>query len=441
MADVLSKTDCLTNLLDTINKFDGTPEEKLQKLSKYEVKKEKFLNIQVKPDVIDGHKVYILNYDQTKSPSFHPLVIPCRSLVLSYDFKKEEFYPVSRSYDRFPDCFEDKFIAEQILNILPERKNTKFHRVFEKKDGSIIMIFWHSLSGKWVLMTRATLGTGTIGRTNVTFRESFEKQLGHFIEKFDELLNNKEDNKQFTFIFETYIPDGNHVVTRYPSPFICLLDARKLAGEYASEKFLDDCANALKVERPEVLLRNATMTDVKKYLEKKREIHPLFEGAVAHYDLPNGNRIMFKIKDSWYYIFHNNMYQSRGPKLTNPSVTIRLYVTNALDAEKKAQKTTDEEEKTINTIIEAYTKLKSEYEDLGNKAFEVKNQKDVAKLLGDHPLKNAIFIAKRNSKTSETFLEQLKTLWMQHLDKVIDTIEKFLEVETITEEVKNLDLQ
>ena len=73
---------------------------------------------------------------------------------------------------------EDASRREPINDALPQKKDTKFHRVIEKLDGSIMMLFYHKKSNKFRVMTRSKIKTGQAGAMKgVSFEQLFEKLL------------------------------------------------------------------------------------------------------------------------------------------------------------------------------------------------------------------------------------------------------------------------
>lgn len=98
------------------------------------------LGIRYKVYEEDG--IVILDYDQIESPKTHPIVIECRSLILSYP----EFDVVSRKYDRFfnygeaPDMYADFSFDDAV--------------VMEKADGSLIGVYHNPKTDRWEISTR-----------------------------------------------------------------------------------------------------------------------------------------------------------------------------------------------------------------------------------------------------------------------------------------------
>ena len=86
--------------------------------------------------------LYVLNYDQIESIKLEPIVMECRSLVISHD--NCGFYVVSRSFDRFLNWGES--------DNKPDVSTLTAH---EKMDGSLIGVF--NYQGEWLYRTRSMI--------------------------------------------------------------------------------------------------------------------------------------------------------------------------------------------------------------------------------------------------------------------------------------------
>ena len=352
--------DFLPEFLLFLNHCKGnTPDEKLATMTKSQVAG-KLLNIKYNKDTVENQTLYILNYDQINSPPFNKYTDVCRSLLLGIN-KSNMFYVIARSYDRFPDFNENKAVSEKLLKSIGGFK-AKFHRVCEKKDGSIMMASCLQIDEKksmWICMTRGKImGTGTVGHQKITFAELFQKFLGGDI---NDVFEKAEINKKYTLIFEIRDPDGgNHVITRYDTGFLCLLDVRQSSGEFLNSHDVDLIATKLNVQRPVKIGENMTISQVQSSLDKIYQTNPLYEGAVLIYEFENGLRYMMKLKHPNYHVFHNHMKNGRGPNLTHPDVALRLHVCGYLETEMKNQQVTEEETDEINRIIIANETLFNE---------------------------------------------------------------------------------
>ena len=108
--------------------------------------------------------LYVLNYDQIKSPKSDPIVMECRGLILDYDFNV-----VSRAFDRFFN--------------LGEAPDTQAHLdwskavVHDKVDGSLIKLY--NYKGEWHVSTRGTaFAESDCMGFGITFEELILKASG-----------------------------------------------------------------------------------------------------------------------------------------------------------------------------------------------------------------------------------------------------------------------
>jgi hypothetical protein len=409
-------TDQLPAFLSFLNSCSGSnPLEKLKTMANHPVGKKK-LSIKFTYSEHNKETLYILNYDQIHSPEFDPYANVCRSLPLCYDEKM--FVPIGRSYDRFPDYDENRRIADLMLTSLDKLK-TKFD-AREKKDGSIIHALWFKSS--WIIMTKGTFGTGTVGKLPITFGELFEKYLGGNV---NDVFAKTEIDKSYTWIFEIYDPTGNHVISR-SEPFLCLLDARKISGEYADSKILDEVSEKLKVSRPKLLGENITIPEIQEKLNDMYKTDPLSEGAVLTYTDENNTRHMLKVKPPAYHVFHKYMMSTRGPNLTISDVALRLYFVNYLETEMKAQNVTEDEKKKIDNIIRIYNSLMSQTKNLCKRAFSITKPKAFAIEVGTFPFAKYIFQAKKKAESAEDMYNLVHKMIHESDDIIIDVVKSKL---------------
>ena len=168
-----------------------------------------------------------LNYCQQNSPKFDDITRECRSLVLgmrSTENKGDNFYIVSRSFDRFFNEGEDINLKYDITQLT----------AYEKVDGSLIGVFNHK--DKWLYRTRSMImpdDTMFVNGSNLTWKDLIESQ----IEPCDLFMK-----KDCTYIFEVVSPE-NRVVTNYPERSAYLLQIRNnISGNYSFYGYNKDIA-------------------------------------------------------------------------------------------------------------------------------------------------------------------------------------------------------
>ena len=157
-----------------------------------------------------GHKV-MLKYDQLRSPKQYREVHEARGIV----FEKDKWNIISYPFNRF--FSQDDFYSPKL--------NWKNIVVMEKRDGSLIQVYWDYITNEWCINTmfseceellykngeKVDISLGSL------FRDMM-KEYGSTFEKF---------SKGITYIFElTSI--YNKVVVKYDKPELRLIGARDL---------------------------------------------------------------------------------------------------------------------------------------------------------------------------------------------------------------------
>lgn len=212
------------------------------------------------PDLI------VLNYDQLDSPKLDPIVIECRMLILD-----KAFNVVARSFNRFFNLNETKFSKVHEL--------TDEYSVFEKRDGSLIGIYFHN--GKWNTSTKSTAyGEMIVGISRDTSWKTFHELILIALELTEEeFQNNCNSNldKNECYIFELTSPMKTVVkeYNDYQMTFLC--QRNKHTGKYSKannigligtisypveyhfknlESCIDACSRLIKLDEGFVIYKN-----------------------------------------------------------------------------------------------------------------------------------------------------------------------------------------
>lgn len=245
------------------------------------------LGIRYKVYEEDG--IVILDYDQIESPKTHPIVIECRSLILSYP----EFDVVSRKYDRFfnygeaPDLYADFSFDAAI--------------VMEKADGSLIGVYHNPKTVRWEISTRGMAKAEGEHLFGGTWRQKVQEAFG-FKDEVD--FQTRCDDifwRGSTYIFEYCSPE-NRIVTKYDEPHMVLTGVRRKDGTEVdaaiiSSPHIDAAFRDLRVRAPKIY----SAENMDELIEYANSLPDLEEGFVVRCQKTN-KRV--KIKSKTYLVAH-----------------------------------------------------------------------------------------------------------------------------------------
>lgn len=319
--------------------------------------------------------LYCLNYDQINSPKLHTIVKECRSLVLSvygnttkHGDYYEDFYVVSRSFDRFFNYQEVEDTTDVNINELV---------AVEKVDGSLVSMFYYQ--GKWLYRTRSMImpdESMTINGTTATWVELIEP----FVDFMECLSSNiSEDN---TYIFEVVSPH-NRVVTRYDEPAAYFLGAREnKTGKYVTkEVYLP-----LEISVPEFY----TFKSMESCLSSAKSLPNLEEGYVMC--TKEGEPVM-KVKSPAYVAAH----RLRGETiLTGKRVMDMIF----LNEQEEYLSIFPEDEDMFNTYLTALSRLKADFEALWIKTKNIEDQKEFALSVKESSISSLLFNKRKDNSLS-----------------------------------------
>jgi len=256
----------------------------------------------------------LLKYSQIDSYEFR-FVKACRQargIILEIDPNNNNTVldtPISFSYERFFNLGESQ---EEIDNF-----DWKNYSIEEKKDGSIITMYWDTYYNSWQAATSGTIyGNATLPQdASKTFAEYFWQLTDFYITDL---------NKDYVYSFELCSLE-NQVVVAHTIPHVTLLNVRdrtKIAttsnyGELTKEK-IKNIANLLRVDIVKVFVvsQREEILDV-----VNSQPGHTFEGVILVDK--NGNRI--KVKNADYVQWHHNISD------INDLALIKLIYTNEID--------------------------------------------------------------------------------------------------------------
>lgn len=245
--------------------------------------------IGIRYKVYEEDGIVILDYDQIESPKTHPIVIECRSLILSYP----EFDVVSRKYDRFfnygeaPDMYADFSFDDAI--------------VMEKADGSLIGVYYNPKTDRWEISTRGMAKAEGEHLFGGTWRQKVQEAFGFkdevdFQERCDDIFR-----RSSTYIFEYCSPE-NRIVTKYDEAHMVLTgvrckDGTEVDAVIISSPYVDAAFRGLRVRAPKIY----SAENMDELVEYANSLPDLEEGFVVRCQKTN-KRV--KIKSKTYLVAH-----------------------------------------------------------------------------------------------------------------------------------------
>jgi hypothetical protein len=240
--------------------------------------------------VRDYDKFVLLDYDMINSPKSHPIVIECRSTILS----KGDWVVLSLKFPRFfnagecPDYYQD-FDVKRAIPMM-------------KLDGSLIGIWYNLFDKVWEISTRGMAKAEGNHPMGGTFRDKVLDAMGFDEQGFQNFFGSY-GNKITTYICEWVSPE-NRIVTRYEKSTLVLLGVSNSYTEnvVSTPSILNDYKKyfknlGLEFETPQVFPQG----DLTELIAAANELDGLKEGFVL-YDIASGKRM--KIKSSSYVCAH-----------------------------------------------------------------------------------------------------------------------------------------
>jgi RNA ligase len=233
----------------------------------------------------DGSLVQ-LNYGMFESPRESQECCECRGLILD---SARDFEVVAFPFYRFFNEGEGPAAKIDLANAVLQ----------EKRDGSLLQLFWHPYRQCWQPATRGRiLADGTVGKNGAkTFAQLFWGAASAYEMTEDNL------NPDLCYVFELTGPE-NRVLTSYAKAELCLIGIRNLKtlNEYGNNA-LDEFAKIFNVPRPKQYTFNSR-DDIEKILT---DFKPTEEGFVLvdYSNQVNGNFPRIKIKNPRYLALKN----------------------------------------------------------------------------------------------------------------------------------------
>lgn len=289
----------------------------------------------IKSSAKPGDLFFSLNYDQIESKA-GPMVNQCRGVILGLPFPLTEAqvsgdeplgatFIMARPFDRFFNLGDS--------NAAPVDMDDPETVFFEKLDGTLCILYFNGILGKWCVATRAVplADKPMSGWDDLTFRGLFEKALcetlkrGNFIQQqvnasvcFDVWTACLD--KGITYMFELTTP-LNRIVVEYKDYTVTLLGARDTqSGE---EKSIEAYAKANKTFAGVPFCVSHKLNNQKELLEFVGSKPPFEqEGIVV---LGKAGRV--KVKSLAYMAFN----RVRDSSANSPRAIVSLILEEQLD--------------------------------------------------------------------------------------------------------------
>lgn len=231
----------------------------------------------------------LLDYDQINSPKTHPLVMQCRGVILTPDFKQI----ICRPFDRFFNLGE----APETQAHLDMTKAV----AYDKVDGSLIKIYFYN--GKWEIATRGTcFAESNVNGFDMTFRDLVLKALACDEQSFQDKAS-IELNKDITYLFEVTSFE-NRVVTTYTGYLLHYLGARFTK----TGKYVEQAASATRLGA--VMPKQYGFVTKEEAIQSANALSGLKEGFVVWQD----GKPVAKVKSDAYVAVHHIRGEGLSPK-------------------------------------------------------------------------------------------------------------------------------
>lgn len=358
----------------------------------------------------------VLNYNQIVSPRFNGIVDDCRGLILSYDFKTI----ISRPFTRFYNFGEGGNLTN----------NFDFDNsfIYEKIDGSLISLDFHSIKNIWFVHTRKMAyaeGQTSFGNT---YRSIILKAFGldsslsdkEFTFIIDKYFSNKDINaKDFTWIFEVVSPE-NRIVKNYGHEYkIYFLGARK-KNVFGNNEYLSDISKYKSVYDIDGLNINVpqqyNLKNNNEIEQAIKDLDALDEGFVC-FNYETEQRI--KIKSPTYLAVHK--IRENG-KINSKKIAVLVF---SNDYEEYLSYF-PEDKIYFDKYINAYNIMTKEIMEYHNLYKDIKNQKEFALTIEIIPFKFILFDMRKDKSLLDIFESFTEENKLEMLEMFNDNMWKIL---------------
>ena len=254
-----------------------------------------------------GHKV-MLKYSQLNSPNAYQEVHESRGIVL----EKDTWNVMSMPFKRF-------FSHNDILSPKLDWNKTV---VMEKRDGTLIQVYWDYVKEEWSINTMFSQGEEDLYFAGQPSGRSFKSLFLKLMEEYGSSFD-KDFIQGMTYVFEL-TSQYNKVVVKYDKPELRLISARHIKT-LAEMDFETLCSISIIIKIPVVEIHK--FNSIKECLDSFNNKSFNFEGYVAWDGI---NRI--KIKNPAYVAVHlAKKSQTDLLDLTKPYIFLDIVKQNEID--------------------------------------------------------------------------------------------------------------
>lgn len=359
------------------------------------------------------HKKVSLNYSQILAKNNDKLACQARGIILS-----KEDHSVILPEEIFGKAEIQAFPFTRFFNVEQGEAatiNWDTAKVYDKLDGSLLILSFHPCSNSWELATRKVPeASSTINGSTFTFSELFKRTLQKVYNlNFDDWT--KSLNQDTTYMFELMTPYNQNVVRHKVSNIVLLGARNKKTFQEIPLEMVD-----VSIEKVKAFLINS-QEKAKEFVESRRAFDA--EGVVVCD--ANFNRV--KMKSIEYALAHK-MIDKIAASPRNLMEAILLKTDDDLIAILSEQ-IQDDINKTKNKMFAYHSKLTSTYNQIISEVDinSPTKQKDFALKVNKTGLWAApMFYMFRNNCSFDEFLEASKGEGYSNtfLDTILSVIEK-----------------
>jgi hypothetical protein len=332
----------------------------------------------------DNHVV--LNYNQIFSPEVNDYVMECRGLILD---KHGEV--AGRRWTRFFNYGQQPDITGQFV--------FEDSEIFEKVDGSTILVWYNTYDKKWEISTRGTAFGESGQNFYPTFRQAvLDDGFGVTEDEFQEFCGGYLSELN-SYVFE-YCSIKNRIVTLYNNPtmFLVSIINNDTGNEFSYEGDADFVLEVLhKLSYNIKHIGKYEFESLDHMVAHARQLGELSEGYVAK----DKNGLRMKIKADLYLKVH----KIKGEGQITPKSITSLVVEN--------------EQSEFLTYFPEYVDTFKPYEDAFNKLIRyidniwadkhgIESQKDFALEIKDYSFSAILFSMRKTEKSLDAIWETLR---------------------------------